>query len=133
MATDHISDLQKSMDDLADDREFLGHVLSLNIAEQVATELYARGHNQTWLGTQLGVSRQRVSNLLLGTPNMTIQTLVNLSGAFGFRTAIHIDESQCPAFVSGDDHERKKTEAAIYAFNAADSSTAGGDVLNAAD
>ena len=92
-----------------EDPEIFGHMFALDIAEQVSHKLYSANKNQTWLADQLGVSRQRVSNILSGSTNFNLQTLVNLSFAFGSRPAFHLDRNQCPLCVDGSAYEDSKS------------------------
>lgn len=65
------------------DPEFIANGWALDVTECVVSLLKARGENQTWLASQLGVSRARISSILNAPPNMTFLTLAKLSVALG--------------------------------------------------
>lgn len=117
MTKDPITQLQESIEELQSDTVFLTHAFTLDIAEQVAAEMHLLGKNQTWLSEQLSVSRQRISNILSGAPNITARTMVNLAFAFGVKPVLHLNGDRCPMATHGAQYETWRTDRATSASN----------------
>lgn len=73
------------------DPEFIANGWALRIAEEVDCLLKEKQNNQTWLGTQMGVSRARVSFILNASPNITLLTLAKLSVAIGVPAEVSLN------------------------------------------
>lgn len=107
MTTKPSKSIADQLADLEWDPEFGVRELEDDITEQVACLLDVYKKNQTWLASELGVSRQRVSNILSGSQNLTLHTVVKLAFAFGLRPSVHLDESRCLFALDGatfEDH-----------------------------
>ena len=64
-----------------DDPEFLTEELIIEINEQICNLMDQRGLNRSQLAAQLGVSRQMVTKILRGNPNVTLLTLMKIAVA----------------------------------------------------
>ncbi|TXG75753.1 XRE family transcriptional regulator [Candidatus Dojkabacteria bacterium] len=58
---------------------------SVDIAIQVLMSLRNKGKKQKWLAEQLGVSTQRVSKMVKGKENFTLQTISQLEEVLNIR------------------------------------------------
>ena len=89
--------LEEELRALQSDPEYVAGDLAADIAEQILRALNNRqGENtQAWLADQMGMTRQRVSYILAGPPNMTLLTLAKMSLALGMRPEVHIDRNLC--------------------------------------
>lgn len=76
------------------DPEFIATGWSLRIAEEIVTILQEGQHNQTWLATQMDVSRSRVSSILNAPQNMTLLTLAKLAVALDVPAEVVLNPSR---------------------------------------
>lgn len=122
--------LERWVREYENDPEFIADGLSADVVEDVLRLLEKQGHNQTWLGDKMGVSRERVSRLFKAPPNLTLLSIARLSVALGVKPKVLLDSGNyfTTAFPAAGDvpftFEEYKTEAAIQAIQRAANSTA---------
>lgn len=72
------------------DAAFLTDDLLVDVTDQIASAMTARGLRAVDLAARLGVSRAYVSQLLNGRPNLTVRTLVDVAHALDQRVEISL-------------------------------------------
>ena len=105
--------IAEQLQELEWDAEFGIREIEDDITEQVVCLLDAREKNRTWLASELGVSKQRISNILSGSQNLTLHTVVKLAFAFGLRPSVHLDSSVCIFSLDGATIENQAIENAV--------------------
>jgi plasmid maintenance system antidote protein VapI len=96
--------LQQYVEELKNDPEFIADGLSLKVVEEMLEILEKEGHNQSWLGEKMGVSRAHISKILNAAPNMTFLTLAKIAVALGTKPYVCLNsEDYFPASQSQAD------------------------------
>lgn len=75
--------LERYIQELANDPEFIAEGLSMKVVEEMLECLEKRGLNQSWLAERMGVSRAHISRILNAPPNMTLLTIAKIAVALG--------------------------------------------------
>lgn len=83
--------LERYTREYANDPEYIAEGLAIKITEEMLEHLSQRGLNQTWLASQMGVSRSHVSKILNAQPNMTLLTIAKIAVALGTTPDVCID------------------------------------------
>ena len=73
------------------DPEYIAYGMALDVTEQALVKLGKR--NQSWLAKQMGVSRQRLSNIFGAQPNLQLLSIAQLAVALGCSPKILLDDS----------------------------------------
>jgi transcriptional regulator with XRE-family HTH domain len=76
------------------DPEYQAEKLSLAVTEELARVMREKGITKKELAERLGVSKARVSNILNGSPNLTLRTLATLSTALESEVRFEIRSSR---------------------------------------
>ena len=65
--------------------------LAIEIGEEIVTRMDEVGINQAELAQRMGVSRARVSQVLAGSDNLTLRTLVSVANALDSRISLRME------------------------------------------
>jgi len=76
------------------DPAYQAEKLSLAVTEEFARVMKEKGMSKKDLAERLGVSKARVSNILNGSPNLTLKTLAAISVALDSQIHLEITESR---------------------------------------
>ena len=71
--------------------EFEFAQLAIEIGEEIVQRMDELGINQTELARRMGVSRARVSQVLSGSDNLTLRTLVGVANALDARLSVRVE------------------------------------------
>lgn len=74
-----------------EDPEYLAEGAANEVVESALSSLAEKGKTLTWLGAEMGVSKQRVSYMLNTTPNFTFVSLFKLAKALGVKARVIFD------------------------------------------
>ena len=88
-------DLSKFMEETTS-ADTLAHEYALELSHLAVSEMSKRGLTKKELAERMGVSSQRLANLLNTHPNMTLESVAQLALALGIR----VEFSSEPAFSS---------------------------------
>lgn len=73
------------------DPEYLRELLLWDLTEQIAVAMEEQGVSRADLAQRLGVSRQYVTKVLNGMPNLTLRTMVEIAAALGRQVRIGLE------------------------------------------
>lgn len=71
--------LEQKIEEYEGHPDLITHQVLLDITEQIASQMLAKGVKKRDLAERLGVSRSYVTRMLEGTPNLTVRSLVRVS------------------------------------------------------
>ncbi len=83
---------EEQIDELKDDFDFRLEGYILNFTRQLCDLMASKKITQSELAKRLGVSKAYISEVLSGTPNLTIESIVKLSDAVGGNLTIGISD-----------------------------------------
>ena len=80
-----------------DDPVFVAEQLIIEINEEICRQMAQENVNRAELARRLGVTRQFITKLLNGNPNLTVLTLVKIAVALGARVKMNFISGETPA------------------------------------
>lgn len=75
------------------DPEYQAEKLSLTVTEAFARMMKEKGVSRKDLAERLGVSKARVSNIMNGSPNLTLKTLASVAVALDSEVRVEINHT----------------------------------------
>ena len=117
------------MDKYQDAPEFIAEEMAIDITEEASRILAERGLKHSWLAEVMNVSRQRVSTIFSGPPNLTLLSIAQIGKALRVKPKVILDSERYIIRSVNDtslDHEDRMTEAKIQQAQSTQGEYSGG-------